>query len=255
MSGGHGHHELYVERATVVHRLPPHCKLVAVLAFVVAVISTPRSEVWPYLVYAAALAAVAAVSRLPATLILRRMVVEVPFVVFALLLPVVARGPRVEVFGFSLSESGLQAAGILLAKGTLGVVASIVLAATTRPRDVLLGLQLLRMPQALVQIMTFMFRYLEVVLAETGRMRVARESRGFRARHLGHLPVLAHSAGALFIRCYERGERVHLAMLSRGYTGRLPVLREVSAHSGQWAVAAILPAVAVLATASAWVLA
>jgi cobalt/nickel transport system permease protein len=67
-----------------------------------------------------------------------------------------------------------------------------------------------------------MVRYLEVVTGELQRMRVARASRGFDARNPRHWPVLARSAGALFIRSYERGERVHLAMLSRGYTGRLP---------------------------------
>lgn len=251
MSGGHTH-QLYVEHETLVHRLPPQCKLIAVLTFVIAVVSTPRSVVWPYAVYAGALAAVAVLARIPAPLILRRMVVEVPFVVFALLLPVISRGPRVDVLGVSMSESGLAAAGILLAKGTLGVVASILLAATTRPRDLLLGLQHLRMPQLLVQIMTFMFRYVEVVLAEMGRMRVARESRGFRARNLGQLRALAHSAGALFIRCFERGERVHLAMLSRGYSGRLPTLDGAQARSTDWAVAACLPAAAVLASAAAW---
>ena len=56
-------------------------------------------------------------------------------------------------------------------------------------------------------------------------MRIARESRGFDARDVRHWPVLARSAGALFIRSYERGERVHLAMLSRGYTGTMPRLR------------------------------
>lgn len=252
MSGGHAH-QLYVERATLVHRLPPQCKLLAVLAFVFAVVSTPRSVWWPYAVYAGALAGVAILARIPPPLILRRMLVEIPFVVFALLLPVISRGPRVDVLGLSLSESGLVAAGILLAKGTLGVVASILLAATTQPRDLLLGLQSLRMPQLLVQIMTFMFRYVEVVLAEMARMRVARESRGFRARNLGQLRVLAHSAGALFIRCFERGERVHLAMLSRGYSGRMPVLDGARAGSTDWAVAACLPAVAVLASAAAWI--
>ena len=53
-------------------------------------------------------------------------------------------------------------------------------------------------------------------------MRVARESRGFSARSVRHWPVVARSAGALFIRSYERGEQVHLAMLSRGYTSLTP---------------------------------
>jgi cobalt/nickel transport system permease protein len=73
-----------------------------------------------------------------------------------------------------------------------------------------------------VQIMGFMVRYLDVVTDELRRMHVARESRGFSARNPRHWPVIAKSAGVLFIRSYERGERVHLAMLSRGYDGRMP---------------------------------
>jgi cobalt/nickel transport system permease protein len=78
------------------------------------------------------------------------------------------------------------------------------------------------MPLQLVQIMGFMIRYLDVVTDEFRRMQVARESRGFRGRDPRHWPVIAKSAGVLFIRSYERGERVHLAMLSRGYSGRMP---------------------------------
>ena len=60
-------------------------------------------------------------------------------------------------------------------------------------------------------------------------MRIARESRGFQARDVRHLQVVAQSAGALFIRSYERGERVHLAMLSRGYTGTMPTIHDLRA--------------------------
>ena len=118
-------------------------------------------------------------------------------------------------------EAQLAAWG-LLAKGTLGVLASLTLAATTEPHDLLAGLERLRLPTLLVQIAGFMVRYLDVVTTELQRMRLARESRGFVARSPRHWPVLARSAGALFIRSFERGERVHLAMLSRGYTGRMP---------------------------------
>ena len=60
------------------------------------------------------------------------------------------------------------------------------------------------MPNLLVQIMGFMIRYLDVVTDEMGRMKVARESRGFRASTVRHWPILARSSGALFIRSYER---------------------------------------------------
>ncbi len=110
-----------------------------------------------------------------------------------------------------------MAAGALVVKGTLGVLAALLLAATTEPRDVLRGLERLRVPAPMVQIMGFMIRYLDVVTADMARMRMALTARGFEARNPRHWPVLARSAGALFIRSYERGERVHLAMLSRGH--------------------------------------
>jgi len=78
------------------------------------------------------------------------------------------------------------------------------------------------MPEMLVQIMGFMIRYLDVVTGEMARMTTAMRSRGCDPRSPRHWPMLARSLGALFIRSYERGERVHLAMLSRGYTGTLP---------------------------------
>ena len=159
---------------------------------------------------------------MPAGYLAKRMLIETPFVLFALAVPFIAEGPRVEVLGLSLSEPGLWAAWGLLAKGTLGVLASLTLAATTEPQDVLVGLRRLRLPDLIVQIMGFMLRYLDVVTAELGRMTTAMRSRGCDPRSPRHWPVLARSLGALFIRSYERGERVHLAMLARGYDGTLP---------------------------------
>ena len=150
------------------------------------------------------------------------MVIEIPFVVFALLMPFIAVGPRVDVLGLSLSQAGLLSAWGLLVKGSLGVIASLTLAATTEPQELLAGLERLRLPSQMVQIMGFMIRYLDVVTDEFSRMMTALRSRGCDPRSPRHWPVLARSLGALFIRSYERGERVHLAMLSRGYDGRLP---------------------------------
>ena len=221
MGAGHGH-KLHFHGHSPVHRAPAHLKVLALLGFMLLVVATPGDWLLAFAGYLAVLVAVVAVSRVPATYLLRRMVVEVPFVVFAVLTPFIATGPRVEVLGVAVSQPGLTAAWALLVKGTLGVLASLTLAATTEPRDLLAGLERLRVPNLLVQIMGFMVRYLDVVTTEMQRMKVARESRGFTARNPRHWPVLARSAGALFIRSYERGERVHLAMLSRGYTGRMP---------------------------------
>ena len=178
-----------------------------------------------YAAYLLALLGVVAMSRVPPTYLAKRMVIETPFVLFAVLVPFISEGPRVEVLGLTVSEPGLWAAFALLAKGSLGVLAALTLAATTEPQDVLVGLRRLRLPDLTVQIMGFMLRYIEVISDELGRMNTAMRSRGYDPRSPRHWPVLARTLGALFIRCYERGERVHLAMLARGYDGTLPDTR------------------------------
>ncbi|MDF6020509.1 cobalt ECF transporter T component CbiQ [Streptomyces sp. JH34] len=251
MGAGHAH-KLYRHGHSPVHDLPPHCKLAAVLCFVVVVVSTPREAVWAFALYAALLAAVAAVARIPLGFLLKRLLIEVPFVAFALLMPFVVPGEQTELLGVSVSVPGLWGAWNVLAKGTLGVAASVVLASTTELRSLLLGLQRLRMPPLLVQIASFMIRYGDVISDELRRMSIARRSRGFEARGVRHWGVLAKTAGALFIRSYERGERVHLAMVSRGYTGTMPVIDEVTATRTQWAHAAALPVLALVIRLLGW---
>ena len=218
MGAPHGH-RLHFHGHSPIHRAPAHLKVAGLVTFMLVVVATPGSWVPAFAAYAVALAVLVAVSGVPVGYLARRMVVETPVLMFAALLPFVATGPEVDVLGLGLSRPGLIAAGALVTKATLGVLASLLLAATTEPRDLLAGLERLRVPTQLVQIMGFMVRYLDVVTDELRRMKTARESRGFTARDPRHWPVVARSAGALFIRSFERGERVHLAMISRGYDG------------------------------------
>ena len=253
MGAGHAHRHSRHGHSPV-HALPPHTQIAAAFAFVVVVVSTPREAMWAFAVYAVLLAYVARHARVPAGFLLKRLLIEVPFVAFAVLMPFVAEGERVQVLGLPLSVSGLWGAWNVLAKGTLGVAASVLLAATTELRELLLGLQRLKLPPLLVQIASFMIRYGDVITDEMRRMRIARESRGFEARGVRHWGVLAKSAGALFIRSYERGERVHLAMVSRGYTGSMPVIDEVTASRAEWRHALTLPCAALVVRLLGWVL-
>ncbi|MEV7504530.1 cobalt ECF transporter T component CbiQ [Streptomyces sp. NPDC093018] len=253
MGAGHAH-RLYRHADSPVHALPPHTKLAAAFLFVLVVVSTPREAMWAFGVYAVLLAAVARGARVPAGFLLRRLLIEVPFVAFAVLMPFVAEGERVQVLGLSLSVNGLWGAWNVLAKGTLGVAASVLLAATTELRQLLLGLERLKLPPLLVQIASFMIRYGDVITDEMRRMRIARASRGFEARGVRHWGVLAKSAGALFIRSYERGERVHLAMVSRGYAGSMPVIEEATASPAQWRHALAFPCSALVVCLLGWTL-
>ena len=146
-------------------------------------------------------------------------------------MPFLAGGERQEFLGVSVSSEGLTSAASILTKATCGVVIAIILSSTTTAAQILLGLEILKMPDLIVQIASFMLRYLNVINDEMARMNVARASRGFDAKGMKDWKVLANAAGALFIRSYERGERVHVSMLSRGYEGSLSVhAREVVAR-------------------------
>ena len=218
MGAPHGH-RLHFHGHSPLHRAPAHLKVVFLVSFMLVVVATPVPWIAAFAAYAGVLAVLVALSGVPAPYLARRMVIETPVLLFAALLPFIATGPTVDFLGLSLSRPGLVAGGGLMMKATLGVLASLLLAATTDPRDLLAGLERLRVPSQLVQIMGFMVRYLDVVSDELRRMKTARESRGFTARDPRHWPVIGRSAGALFIRSFERGERVHLAMISRGYDG------------------------------------
>ena len=251
---GAGHtHALYVHEHSRVHRLPPEVKVAAAFLFVVVAATTPRELVPAFVGYALLLAIVIRASHVPVRFVLRRLLVILPFVLFALFLPFLAGGDRTDVLGVPLSTSGLWGTWNVVAKASLGAATSIVLAGTTEVADLLRGLERLRVPATLTTIAMFMVRYLAVVSGEVERTRTAMTARGYDPRWLWQARPLAASAGALFIRSYERGERIHAAMRSRGFTGVMPDLARHRARTPDWLLAAALPlaALAILLAALA----
>jgi cobalt/nickel transport system permease protein len=230
---------------SAVHRLPAHVKVVAALLFVLGVVATPRTAFVAFAIDGAAVVFVAGAAGLHVTQVVKRLAIELPFVAFALLLPFVVRGPQVAVGPVALSVDGLWAAWNILAKGTLGVAVAVVLSATTPVADLLTGLQRLRVPPAFCAIGGFMVRYGAVLGGELERLRVARISRGDDPRWLWQARSVATGAGALFVRSYERGERVQVAMAARGFEGTWPQPVEPAVSATEWLVALAVAVVAV----------
>jgi cobalt/nickel transport system permease protein len=219
-------------------------KIMTVLAFISVSVSTPITR-WPaFIAFFLLLLVAARVSKIPLPLLFKRALIEIPFIFFAILMPFFGTGEKFEIAGIELYREGLLAGTSIVVKGTLGVLAAVILSTTTTAREILRGLERLKLPAVMVQIASFMLRYVNVISDEMERMKVARESRGFVATGIKHWKVLATSAAALFIRSYERGERVHLAMLSRGFDGNLPSLENNKATQRQWATALSLPGLA-----------
>ncbi len=125
------------------------------------------------------------------------------------------------------------------------------MAATTTMADLLAG-STLRVPEVFTSIASFMVRYMDVIADDVRRMRIARQSRGYEGRWIWQAKAIGRTAGALFIRSYERGERVYLAMLARGYEGAMPDLGERHADRRDWLVALAIPALALPICLLAW---
>jgi cobalt/nickel transport system permease protein len=223
----------------LVHRLPPEAKILGLVAFVLVIAVTPRDEITVYATAATVLAAVILVARVGITTLLVRVAAVIPFVLFAVFIPFIADGPQTVVFGVSLSTDGLWGSFNIVSKALLGSGASIVLTATTPIPDIVRGLQRLRFPTVLVSIIAFMFRSLDAMVDEMRRMRRSMTARCHDPRWLWQARPIASSAGALFVRSYERGERVHLAMLARGFTGRMPNLHDERATGRHWMIASV----------------
>lgn len=262
LMGDHGHgHELgerlYIPGDSRIHDLPAHIKILVAVLTIFAIVLTPAQAIWAFIVYFLIIRAVIGMSNLEFRRLLPRMIVEVPFLVFALLMPIIGTAPKIAIGPVLLSEPGLWAAWALIAKATLGVLISVTLAATTQMTEAIAGLRRLRVPDLFVSILTSMIRYLNVVAEESRRMSRARAARGFTGHGPRSWPILAQSLGTLFIRSYERGERVHLAMMSRGYQGHMPELVATQqAATAQWIRALMLPAlvggIGILAVISQW---
>ena len=253
MGAGHTH-ALFVHEHSRLHHLSPEVKVAFSFAFVLAVAITPRTAVWAFAIYAAILITLVRMASIRARFVLARLSIIVPFVLFAVFIPFIASGEKSQILGVSVSIPGLWASWNVLAKASLGATVSILLAATTEIPEIIRGMGRLRVPPVLTSIASFMVRYLELIAAELGRMRVAMTSRGYDPRWLWQAKPIAASAGALFIRSYERGERVYDAMISRGYTGAMPPLNHPAATAREWVTAAVVPVAAFATSITALVI-
>ncbi len=225
MSGAH--HFLTDTRfgTSRIHRLDPRVKILGFLGLTVVSVSTPATEIWAFALYFALLVFLIGMSRLPLAFLIRRTALILPVVgMVVVFLPFLHRGGREFVIfgGLTVSEVGLVLLWNVLVKAVLGTLSMTVLGLTTSFAELVAGLDALHAPRIFTLIVSFMYRYSFVFVEEFRRMRRAMESRNYQGRWLWDATVLGHVISSLFLRSYQRGERVYVAMLSRGYDGSMP---------------------------------
>jgi cobalt/nickel transport system permease protein len=251
----HSFIDQYSNLDSLIHKLDPRTKLIATIAFILAVVITPVTE-WPAFVgYALFISVLTLVSRLPLLYVLKRALLIIPFVLLIGVFNIFRPGEPLTTmhlwhWQLSITHEGLLVFWNVSAKAIISSLALILLSSTTRFTNLLRGLQTLRMPKVLVMTLSFAYRYIFVLIDEAMRMWRARESRNFGGRWIWQIKTIGNMIGTLFIRSYERGERVYAAMLSRGYEGQVRGIDTLSFTP----VDAYFAAIAVLFLASMCVL-
>jgi len=222
----HSFIDQYSDRDSFIHRLDPRTKFITALVFILAVALTPPNRWQAFALYFFLVAALLLCSRIPITYVLKRSLVIMPFVLMiAIFIPFFKEGEvagsyNIWLWQVTVTHSGLQVLTNILVKSWLSILSLIWLTSTTKLTNLLNGLEYLRMPRVMIMILSFMYRYIFVLVDEVMRMKQARDSRNFGGSRLWQLRTIGNMIGTLFIRSYERGERVYAAMLARGFDGQ-----------------------------------
>lgn len=207
------------------HALDARAKIIAALVIVLGVVLTAPLKLAEAAGLGALLLAGGVIAQLPLGRLIVRSAAVLPFAAtIALLAPIQHAGGSWNAAGLASAYSGdgwMIAWGIV-SKAWFSAFCMVLLAASTRRADLLAALRRLKVPDVFVLLLSFIARYVSVLADQLRSLRIALMSRAPRLKGRALLRSLGSLAGNLFVRSYERGERVYAAMLSRGYTGTLP---------------------------------
>lgn len=204
-------HHVVVERWSrghgPLHALDARAKIGALLAFLIAVSTTPASAQIAFAAYAALMLAAMGGSRLPLGGLLKRAALVLPFSA---------------TFALITWWSGQPLRALALAeKSFLSGLAALLLIATTPFTSVLAAFESAGAPRVLILVVQFLYRYLFVISEQAQHMRLAaRSRRGAGSARRIQFSAAAGALGVLFTRSWERADGIYQAMLARGFSGR-----------------------------------
>lgn len=229
----HAYLDQYSDIDSYFHRLDARTKLIYTFVFILLVVLTPPDS-WLLLgFYALITALLILTSKLPPVYVLKRSLVVMPFVILiAVFTPFFKEGEvigstRILIWDISVTDSGVQVFRNVLAKAWLSITSLIWLTATTKITHILYALERLHFPRVLVMILSFMYRYIFVIVDEVMRMKQARDSRNIGSKRLRNVRTIGNMIGTLFVRSYERSERVYNSMTSRGFDGQVRIMEQL----------------------------
>jgi cobalt/nickel transport system permease protein len=222
---------------TVLHRLDSRAKVLVTIGFIVSVVSFGRYELSALVPLFIFPAVMIALGNLPASYLLKRVAVVAPFLLLVGLPNALFDRAAVLPLGPLAITSGWISCLSILVRGTLTVSAGLILVALTGLPAICNALEKLGVPRAVTVQLLFLYRYL-FVLAEEGRQASrARELRSLGNKGRG-IASYATLLGHLLMRTWQRAERIHMAMLARGFNGRFAARADTAFGVGEFAFVA-----------------
>ena len=207
-------------------RLDPRTKVVTTLVFIVMVVSSGKYEVSALLPFFLFPCTLIAMADLPLDYLLKKLLIAAPLAFFVgVFNPFFDHSTQLQLNGFAVSGGWLSFASIML-HFILTVSAALILIATTSFTGVCLALERLGAPRIFVLQLLFLYRYLFVLIDEGARLNRALTLRSFNGRGRG-LKVLGSLLGQLLLRTLDRAQRIHMAMLCRGFDGEVRMTRRL----------------------------
>ena len=231
---------------SVIHRLDPRVKVVVTVLFILSNVLVPDGAWQAFVLAFAFVLLVTRLALLPWLFAVKRSFIVLPFVLAAV--TIMFTLPGLPIFSFNLgpwtlaiTDAGLLRFSSIIVRSLLSVQMAILLTATTQFTDLIHALRHLRLPSILVAVIAFMYRYLFVLNDEVLRLLRARDARSARPAAGGgggtvwwRARVTGNMAGQLFLRSWERSDRVYNAMLARGYAGHLYTLNAHVMDQEDW---------------------
>jgi cobalt/nickel transport system permease protein len=211
----------------VLQRLDPRIKIVSFVALLFFIIFSRPDSLLSFALYGLLILLLIGISKIPVYYILKRCLVIVPFILMtSLFLLFDNQGATITLFHIGTFQINIAAAGwtmfqSVMIKGVLSVLCLTLLTASTPFPQLLAALENMKFPKLITMILSFMYRYIFLIEDEAMKMWRAMKSRSAGGLSWLRLKAMANMIGILFIRSYERGETVYLAMCSRGFDGTL----------------------------------
>lgn len=221
-----GHLDILAEGNTPLHRLDPRAKLLTTAIFVVCVVSFGKYEIAGLLPFFLYPAVVIGLGELPLSFLLKKLLLVSPFVIFiGIFNPWLDREVMVQLGPVGISGGWVSFISLLL-RFSLTVGAALLLIATTGFGTICMALEKLGAPQVFTVQLLLLYRYLFVLIAESIRMMRAQALRSFSAKGRITYRVFLQMLGNLLLRTIDRAQRIHMAMLSRAFTGEIRIVRQ-----------------------------